>query len=315
MHFAPRTLAAPYTRPIQVLKPRAVVDWVSIIVRLKRASNPGYLKRAFEHVGVSQVIPKDLGPGGAATVFEIRLQHPERYEVIRDLIDGLELTYGFVSAPQLEELEVAVDFWPLTDDMAEQEEMTKRLMMSIAPPVINNPRIADGGMTILLPKGTEIDPQMTLYVGDKDDELLWRVYWKRTDDTFVGDDGKREPKPIPEEQWRARAEVRLRGGKLRVMGLSVPSDLEAFKFERLHTQGYFKFCRRDADTPVRSLLPILQPAYDSLGINDKSPACVLATKAKRDSRHRPLKISRFLTTDTELTDAVRGALRSLTRRF
>lgn len=308
-------LVAPHIWPASILKPIAVVDWVSFIISLEHTSHGGYLKRKYEAVGVSKVDPLNIGAGMAATKFRFTIQHPDKYQVIQDVIDSLRNSHGFSTLPVLDGLEVSADFWPQSNDPAELAALTKRLMLSITPPVIENPRLANNLKWVLWPKGTDIDPEMCLYVGNVDSDLLWRVYWKKTDETYIGEDNKRLPKPLPKTEWRARAEVRIQGEALTKLGLITPSDLEYFRFELLHSRGYFKFCRHATGVPVMRSNRYVQAAAEAHGFNEDSPACVLGMFAHRDKRRRPLKVSRYLVTDIELTEATRGALRGLSRRF
>ena len=304
--------------PVKDHTARAVVDWVAFTVKLGRASHGGHLKRSLESFGVSRVIPLDAGAGGAAAKFRIELQHPDRYAVVSKVISRLQSDYGLSVVPVATGMEVSIDFCPKTPDAmgAGTRNITERLMRSIAPPEINNPRLANDTESIVVPdRRAKIDPEMTLYVGNNGDDLLWRVYWKRTDDTFIGDEGKRQPKPLVEAEWRARAEVRLQGNALIALGITHPADLEGFRFERLHTAGYFKFCKKAEGVPVLASSVLVRAMAESLGIDENAPACVLAAFAQRDRRRRDRKLSRYLETDTELTEAVRNALRGLTRRF
>lgn len=295
--------------------PHAVVDWVAFVVKLERASHGGYLKRQLESMGVSRAEPLNMGAGSAATEFRITLQHPQKYDVIREAVTRLEKDYGFAEPPVVDGIEVSVDFWP-KDVVLSGREITERLMRSITPPEIYSIRLAKKWESMDLPdRRSEIDPEKTLYIRNIDDSLLWRVYWKRTDETFVGDEGKRVAKPLPESEWRARAEVCLQGKTLAMFDIHQLDDLESFRFERLHTHGYFKFCRKVADVAVLKSNIWVNAVSEKLGIDENSPACVLGMFAMRDKRRRSLKLSRYLETDMELTEAARQALRSLTRRF
>lgn len=193
------TLLNPVAIPEKNYTARAVVDWVAFIVKLGRTSHGGYLKRWLETYGVSRAIPLNAGAGGAATEFRIELQHPEKFAVISEVISRLEADYGFTEKPVMTGMEASIDFWQKDDEALATKELTERLMKSITPPVINNPRLSNDVESIVLPdRRAKIDPEMTLYVGNSGDDLLWRVYWKRTDDTFIGDEGRRLPKPLPE---------------------------------------------------------------------------------------------------------------------
>ncbi|NHC07013.1 hypothetical protein [Azonexus fungiphilus] len=296
-------------------KPVAVVDWVAFTVKLRNASHGGHLKRKYEDIGVSHAKPLDAGPGSAAHAFRIVLQHPDKHRVIQDLLADLERSHGLSEAPTLDALEVAVDFWPTGSDLGAGAELTKRLMMELTPPVLNNPRLVDDAPPAYLPTGADIDTCRTLYVGNDNEDLMWRVYWKRTDETFVGDDSKRHPKDLPEAEWRARAEVRLQGDALASLSLMTPMDLASFKFERLYSCGYFKFCHHATGSGVVASNPFALYAAQRLGVDQEAPACMLGKFGLKDSRGRKLELSRNLLTDVELSEACRSALRGLSRRF
>lgn len=295
-------------------KPRAVVDWIEVVVDLKSSSHGGYLKNAYASYGVSQVLPQDKGPGGAATRFIIRLQNPASSDSIKSFLSDLERAYGLLGEPKLIGLEVSLDLWPVGVELAVLPELTRLLMMGLTPPTITNPRLIGATSSISLPDRHGLDPEMTLYIGNDADDLLWRVYWKRTDETFIGDDGKRVTKPLPPEEQRARAEVRVRGHALAALGLGSPHDLQGFKFERLYSAGYFKFCCAKPDVAVLDG-QYVKAAAESLGVDEHSPACVLAKFARLDERKRELKGGRYLMTDERMAEVARGALRGLSKRF
>lgn len=293
----------------------AVVDWVAFTVKLRDASNGGILKRKYEDIGVSHAKPLDAGPGNAAHAFRVTLQHPGKHRVIQDFLDDLERSHGLSEAPTLDALEVAVDFWPTGNDFGAAADITKRLMMGLTPPVLKNPRLVDDTPPAYLPTGADIDTSRTLYVGNDDDDQMWRVYWKRTDETFVGDDSKRHPKPLLEAEWRARVEVRLQGVALSSLGLVTPMDLATFSFQRLYSLGYFKFCHHATGSSVVASNPFALYSAQQLGVDQEAPACMLGKFGRKDSRGRSLKLSRNLLTDVELSEAARSALRGLSRRF
>lgn len=315
MNTGAAVLTAPYAQPSSNLQPVAVVDWVAFTVKLKNASHGGHLKRKYEDIGVSHAKPLDAGLGSAARVFRIVLQHPDNYGVIQDLLADLDHTYGLSEAPVLDAMEVAVDFWPIGNDVGAAADITKRLMMELTPPLLNNPRLVDGATQSYLPTGADINICRTLYIGNDDEDLMWRVYWKRTDETFVGDDSKRYPKSLPESEWRARAEVRLQGDALASLALTTPMDLASFKFEKLYSLGYFKFCHHATGSGVVASNPFALYAAQRLGVDRNAPACMLGKFGRKDGRLRSLKLSRNLLTDVELSEAARSALRGLSRRF
>lgn len=298
--------------------PVAVVDWVEVEVELQRNSNGGHIKGAYEHLGVSHAIPLNKGAGSAASKFEIRLQHPGSYAPIELLLSDLKATYGLASVPKLRVLEVSIDFYHQTADASALQAMTERLMVSLAPAEINNPRIIGDSVDFsggVLPPRSAIAATKTLYIGNKGDDLMWRVYWKRFDDTFVGDDGKRVLTPLPLSEYRSRVEVRLQGTALEQLDLLSATDLRNFSYERLHSAGLFKFAKRDRSSGQIFTNPHSIHAGKSLGVDDESPASVLNGFGRKDNRGRMQQLSRHLVTDTELTEASRLSLRRLTQRF
>lgn len=298
--------------------PIAVVDWVAITVELGRNSNGGHIKKVYEHLGVSHADPIDIGADSAASKFEIRMQHPTNYAVIENLISDLDNKYGLVSAPQLCGLEVSIDFYHKTANILALEAMTERLMLSIAPAAIDNPRIIgerfyfSGGV---MPKRSSINATKTLYIGNKWDDVMWRVYFKRTDDTCVGEDGKRVTRHLPPTEFRARAEVRLQGKALKQLNLVSVSDLRDLHFEKLHSAGLFKFAKRDYSSGQIFTNKFAMSGAKSLGIENDSPACVLNGFGRRDNRGRVRQLSHHLITDTELTEVSRKSLCRLSQRF
>jgi hypothetical protein len=301
--------------------PRAVVDWIELEVQLARNSHGGHLKNAYKGFGVSYVKPVNKGAGGAADHFLIRIQNPANYTPIRLLLDSLDADYGITTPTRLEAIEVSIDFFHEDTDVAALRAMTERLMFSIAPPTFGNPRVYGGNradsLDGVLPSD-RIRPiaGKTLYIGNKADDLMWRVYWKQTDDTHE-DDGSRVVHQLPTDEWRARAEVRIQGDMLATLGLRLVADLRSFSYESLHSAGLFKFAKRDltASPLFRNPHQAAQVGAHALGDDRSWPACAVNLFGRRDGRGRIRALSRVLVTDSELTEAARQALRGLTRRF
>lgn len=300
-------------------KRRAVVDWITFVVELKHSSHGGYLKTSYEDIGVTYARPLDKGAGGAANRFRIHLQHPDNFGIIDALLTDLDVRYGLAYPVELEAIEVSVDFYHESACPAALSTMTQRLMNAITPPVITNPRVFGDRFDIagghLPSRQPMVSADRTLYIGNDDDDMMWRVYFKRTDDTYEGEVGRRVPKPLPPTEWRARVEVRLQGEVLRDLGLTHAKDLEHFTFERLHTAKLFKFTKRiDGRKPLLTN-PWSQAAAKSLGDGSDWPSCIVNRQGRHDSRGRMRQTSRHLVTDRELTEASRLALRGLTGRF
>lgn len=300
--------------------PVAVVDWVAFEVELNKRSHGGYLKNTYSKYDVSYAKPLDKGDGGAASKFEIRLQNPANYGRLSHLVAEVKNDYGLASEPKLLGIEVSLDFYHTSHDLTALKSMTESLMLGITPTIkYGNPRLIgkkSDHQNECYPFKNGVDADRTFYFGNDGDDLMWRVYLKRTDDTFIGDEGKREPKPLPPSEYRARVEVSITGNALAGLGLEKLSDLQSFRYERLYSAGLFKFTKRDLDSvPLRSEDPRRKLIYEKLGVTDKSPACILNKYNRRDARHREKKLSLYLVTDKKLSEASRQALRRLTARF
>lgn len=295
--------------------PVAVVDWIAFQVKLEKNSNGWSLKKAYEKFGVTHARALNHGPGGAASDFEIRMQHPASYDLIEKLLSDLANAYGLASEPSLVATEVSIDFFHQTSDLEALKAMTERLMRAITPPNVHNPRLIGKAFDTSCPIKKGHDVEKTLYIGNRHDDLMWRVYLKRTDDTFIGEDCERLPKPLPQSDCRARVEVCLRGQALTGLGLNKLSDLRGFQYERLYSARLFRFTKRNLASGPIFKTEVTKLAAKSLGITDNSAAWVLSKYGLLDGRRRKRKLSRHLVTDKELGEASRNALRRLTSRF
>jgi hypothetical protein len=301
----------------QAAQTKAVVDWVVLEVHLGRASHGGYLKNTYDALGVSHVDPIDPSAGGAASRFHFRVQDPDSAASLQELLDSLANTYGLVSEVFVKAIEVSVDFHEGADE-ATLDAVTHRLMRSITPPLDQFPRLIGDGRDLASPwvtAGANLDTSKSLMIGNEDDDLMWRVYQKRTDRTVVDDSGKRIAKPISPANWRARAEVRIQRGALAVIGLSTFAELCSFRFESLHSKGYFKFTMPSSPENIVGSNSYSRAAFKSLGIDGDAPAAVLNTFWRNDDRGRRRLLSGKLATDQDLTEACRHALRRLTGSF
>jgi hypothetical protein len=191
-------------------------------------------------------------------------------------------------------------------------------MLSIMPRGAKNPRMVKGwrdNENYALPHKRGVQADMTLYIGNELEDLLWRAYFKCTDDTFIGANNTRFPRPLPSNEFRSRVEVRIKGATLQELGLNCLGDLENFKFERLQKLRLFRFGKRIKTGQPISTNPYAAAAIAALCIDDLAPACVLNAYCHRDTRKRSLEVSRNVEVDSELTDKARSALRSLSHRF
>lgn len=321
MHHSGTTLASLSKQGFR--PPVAVVDWVKLRVALKRASEGGKLKGKLESdYGVSHADPESRGAGNAATVFTLTVQEPASHYDLAALVTFLDREYGLISIPEIVAIEVSIDWRHCNHAPDALSAMTLRLMRSALPPIIENPRLCEDVISsglLVWSHRCVLNPEMSLVIGNKSDDLMWRTYWKRTNDMFIGEDSRRIPKALPFDKHSARAEVRIQGAALRELGLSQLSDLSSFKFETLNGKGrrYFRFARYNSK--AGPLFPAPNPWFRAVvshvGINEHAPVSVIERYGRKGSRGRIKKISRHLVIDEELTEAARIALRGLTNRF
>ena len=300
-------------------RPIACVDWVKLRVRLTRPSEGGKLKGLLEiQFGVSHADPEDAGPGNAASVFVLTVQTSANFQSLSNLMQFLSLRYGLQSEPHIVAIEISIDWKPAVYESQTLDAMTKHLMKSIMPPISNNPRMTKDWRDLenyTLPHKRGIETDRTLYIGNENDDLLWRSYFKRTNDTYSVANGQRIAKPLPTSDHCARVEVRIKGEPLEKLGLVRLSDLLNFKFEKLQKLRLLRFGK-----PANPGQQIAQNKYAAVAmaalcIDDLAPACVLNKFGHRDSRGRALDTGKSVVVDTELTESARCALRTLTQRF
>ncbi len=300
--------------------PRAVVDWIELEIRLVKRSNGGSIHRWSRDFGASYAKPIDVGPGGAGSTFRVLVQNPECIGQLREMVANLEKQIlrnqpdsGIIRPIAVSAIEISADFKPKCPDLAKTHDMTKRLMLSVRPPIIKNPRWVNTIGKIrqsddLFPKAPLVDPTHTLYIGNKRDDLMWRTYTKVTDETYL-ENGTRKAKGLLPDEYRARVEVRTQGAELTLLGIKVLDDLDGFRFEKLNSVNWFHFKKRPE---IKSIYAIAAAKAVQL---HETPAYRLDECDLNDIRGRSRKQRKMLRTDTELTEATRNALRRLSARF
>lgn len=250
----------------------------------------------------------DKQAGSVGTVFRVRFQDVVDYAELTHALDELSLRYPFVAPPKLSSIEVSCDFRHKTGSIPETLAMTHRLQSSLyadgtkhrqfdpSPGIYQN-RYLDR-------RGDRLDPNLNFRIGNKNDPISWQCYFKRGD----------KNQPLPEDQWRARVEVTLRGPAPQEYGLNLLSDLQHFRFDKL--AGLFRFRRPIAPEQMAGgdlfkLMAIkinreLHDATPDRGIHS------FDTVGRRDKSRKIRAVSSHLQADDELRNAVKGALRRLT---
>lgn len=243
----------------RTFKVSACVDWIELTVTTREVTQFQYLQRALRlildlpesarEIRVESINP---GPGAAATRFTIRL-HDEpanSYGELTRIMAALKHKFPFASPPEISGIEIALDFYQRTQSTAGLREMTHRLMTSIA--VHGNARQYDPTIKVRrlamrhLEDGHRIDPNLMLYIGNRDDPIRRQVYLKTVD---------RNQQVIASDEFRARAEFTLTGVALKEHDLSYLSGLDGYRFERLAGLLHFRVLKPlEAITHGKNLL-------------------------------------------------------------
>lgn len=246
---------------------RAVVDWIDIHIDLAKRSQFWKLSERIERLtGRKEYLePLNLAEGNTATRYRLRMQEPD-FLSVRKVLDDIEGTYGFVTPPHVNAIEISVDFYPVKPSEEARARMHGVLIRHFFPTtrVLKSnmmwPRFMPGSIkktdyTIgrnesddSLDIGDRMAPGIdrpalygsTYYVGERGDpRAMWRIQNKVLD--------KQNPAAgtwdeLPDEQKRIRIEVTLGQDGCREIGLEKFADLEAIGITRLQ-KGFFQFMK------------------------------------------------------------------------
>lgn len=249
----------------------------------------------------------DKQAGGVGTVFRVRFQDVDDYTQLALSLENLSLRYPFVTPPKISSIEVACDFRHKTGSVVDTLAMTHRLQSSLYADG-TKPRQFDPSPGIYQNRyldchGDRLDPNLNFRIGNKNDPLSWQCYFKKVDKKL----------PLPEDQWRARVEVTLRGPAPQEYGLNLLSDLQHFRFDKLASLFRFRYPIPPEQMAAGDLFRLtaikinreLHDATPDRGIHS------FATIGRRDKFRKTRATSSHLQADEELRNAVKGALRRL----
>ncbi|WP_439683256.1 hypothetical protein [Cupriavidus oxalaticus] len=224
-------------------KARAVVDWIDIEITTEVPTQQQWiqddLRRILDLPDSAKEIwvePVNPGRGVASCVFRIRLHDApaNSYSELERIMGALAKRKPFAAPSQVRAIEVAVDFYAKGQaNELNLIRLTKRLQTSII--ARGNPRQFDPSTRLNVyltdrPGANEINPALSLRIGNKGDDISWQVYFKRTDKGGV---------PLPSGDQRARAEFTLQGAALAESGLTELASLKGYRFEQL--SGHLRF--------------------------------------------------------------------------
>ncbi len=268
---------------------RAEVDFLVVRVFLNQTSNGPHIK---QWLGISHAYPRDRGDGGAASVFDLRIDNVQRWDDVERLLEQTRCAYGFTADPVIHEIEVAVDAYSLEQDEAQLRLLTERWFRFSKFLCSDNLRLArykgegcsTANPTILHGR---LKQGFTIVVGNRDDTMRQRFYTKRTD----------RNEPLPVDQHRSRMEVTLRGEALPFTSME---EARGYRFEQLsHRFGQRKLKASGASQTALWQLVVARNVH-------------LGAEGRYSMRR---KFNPATAADSALNGRIRDALRSLTERL
>ncbi|QLF69455.1 hypothetical protein FE840_007795 [Peteryoungia desertarenae] len=230
---------------------RAVIDWLTVEVKLNRSSQFQWLQKEIEDLFDRRLYVKNDRPlrNEAATTFTIKVQEPAVLQV-RKALARLEAKFGFTEPPTLFGIEISVDFTPSSpDDLARATIMrvlSNHLVVErdYLEAGLSRPRTVWGGRgkVLQLVDGSGAarqDPYTdgTVEIGAEKADVRWRVMDKTVDQqnraagTHVD---------LPQDLRRARIEVTLNSWEIKQIGVSAFDKLAGVSFTTFQGR-YFRF--------------------------------------------------------------------------
>lgn len=178
----------------------AVIDWITIDLRLKHVTQHQWLADAIEGFGRRPYIkPIDPGLGKESAHFTIKFQEPNIVQ-LRRIVAAIGRRYGLARGPSIVGMEVSIDFTPKTPSDDARARMVGVLFRHLAPTtdIFSNraamPRCSWGAghrwQRIQESRGADYNvpyrfavndvsnvpaAHTTVYFGPKDDDVMWRV--------------------------------------------------------------------------------------------------------------------------------------------
>lgn len=233
---------------------KAVVDWLVLEIRTIRPIPAWRIKKsgngAFSYVtGLHPITGEEIAltesqrENTPTTRFALRIQNPERYELIRVALDTVQYLDQSIET-KVRGIEIAFDAHRLPGTTHEQlASMVEKMLRGINRPENTNvaPRFYSFKGTPELRFGEEsvlsaVRQGFTAMYGNKEDPFIIRGYLKDYD-SMLDDKGKSYRATLTNPlAHRARIEVRLQDEACPVQTLN---DLKSFRFDSL--AHFFKF--------------------------------------------------------------------------
>lgn len=297
---------------LQNFRRKACVDWLDVRLHTSRPTQFQHVQSALKAAGAGKlyVTPIDPSPGGVTDTMVVRCSDrlANNYAALCKVFAEFSARYPLAHEPEIVAIEVACDFLHTgeVESAAATRAMTYRLQSSLLTDG-NRPRQFDPQIwanRFMDVHGARLDPLLNYREGDKEDDVSWQCYWKRTDNN---------KQALPPNEWRARIEVTLQGNALKSTGLVKLSDLDGYRFTDL--ARFFRF-----RTPIAPETQAKGDRFklDAITINrrlkDATPERGLHSfraVGQRDKKQRQRSESSHLQADNELQGAVKDALRRL----
>lgn len=234
---------------------RAVVDWIDLEIHTVKPTNFMTVQKVFRQI---QHLPSDVnpyveavdeGPGGAASVFRVRIQDPKNSHVLDSLCSACADVMPLQSNPKVTAIEIAFDAY---NSSPEQAARFYKYITFLADK--SNHRLYRAKSDIT--RGTPLNFQLLIShlaegwqvgIGNKSDDCYQHIYWKTTDNGVT----------LPPSEHRARVEITLRGASLPMKDLD---DLRNFNFATLAKYFQFRELKDDLSQLARVTIGIMQNA-------------------------------------------------------
>lgn len=279
----------------------ASIDFVVFDVIVERKTNfqtlQEFVMYEFELYSKPYVKAKASAAGGAATRFDIRIQNPHHSAKIwLALQQKLKKRFGQNSFIRIKEIEVSIDFRNRRMNKSHLESMVLVLMRGIEAGYRDRRQ--------WIPKGAEkldydatINPLSTMYIGDRTDDVFWRVYLKEFDAGVL----------LPIEKQSARLEVNLKGNMLIHNGFS-GGNIDSLLFTRLAKLFSCRCIKKDLQPETNSVAALLDNRR-RMGLKRIGMHAYIADKRSR-RKHSPLTIANQI-----LNRKIRVSLQQLEKQF
>lgn len=244
----------------------SVVDWIDVEFILGRRSQYWHLNHRIEGLTGRKEYPEalDVGPGGTARRYRLRVQEPD-FSVLRRVLADIEGEYGFASPAAISGVEVSIDAYPhFPGELARArlhgvmvrhfypttKWLTTGMKWPRATPGIVDKRgdyiVARNGQDDFRDIQVRMTPSSdrpapyasTYYLGEEDDpHAMWRIQNKTLDKQNKATGTRQE---LTEEEKRIRIEVTLGPDGCKEAGLGDFNGLAEFSFTELQ-KSFFQF--------------------------------------------------------------------------